>query len=73
MEKTELEQLYTILDGRYVKRKDCDDRHTIITDRLSTGDKKLAVIEYQQKINNWLTLAIVGGIIALLIKVYLGG
>ena len=73
MERSELEDLYTVLDGRYVKRKDCDDRHGIISERLSVGDRKLAVIEYQQKINNWLTLAIVGGIIALLIKVYLGG
>ena len=73
MEQNELEQLYTVLDGRYVKRKDCDDRHVGILGQLADNDKRLAVIEYQQKINNWLTAAIVGGIIALLIKVYLGG
>jgi len=31
------------------------------------------VIEQQQKINNWLTFAIAGGIITLVIKVFLGG
>ena len=73
MERTELEDLLTVLDGRYVKRADCDDRHSGISDRLSLDDKRLAVIEYQQKLNNWLTGAICGGIIALLIKVYIGG
>ena len=73
MERAELEELYSFLDGRYVKRADCDDRHQGIVGQLADNDKRLAVIELQQKINNWLTTAIVGGIVALLIKVYLGG
>lgn len=73
MERAELDDLYTIFDGRYVKRVDCDDKHSGIIDRLSKDDKRLAVIEYQQKINNWLTAAIAGGIVALVIKVFLGG
>lgn len=73
MEKSELDEITAYLDGRYVKRADCDDRHTKVTDSISVTDKKLAVIEYQQKINNWLTAAIAGGIVALVIKVFLGG
>ena len=73
MEKTELEELYTIFDGRYVKRKDCDDRHEKISGQISLNDTRLAVIESQQKLNNWLTGAIAGGIIALVIKVFVGG
>ena len=73
MERNELEDLLAVLDGRYVKRADCDDRHSGISDRLSLDDKRLAVIEYQQKLNNWLTATIAAGIIALLIKVFMGG
>ena len=73
LEKTEIEELTIILDGRYVKRADCDDKNGQIISRLSLDDKRLAVIEYQQKLNNWLTACIAGGIIALVIKVFLGG
>ena len=41
--------------------------------KLAKDSTRFAVLEYQQKLNNWLTGAICGGIIALLIKVYLGG
>ena len=41
--------------------------------KLAKDSTRFAVLEYQQKLNNWLTAAICGGIIALLIKVYLGG
>ena len=66
-------QLQDHFDGRYVKIEDCDQK-TVAFDRLINKDNvRLAIIEQQQKINNWLTLAIAGGIIALVIKVFLGG
>lgn len=40
---------------------------------LHSDDKRLAVIEQQQKVNNWLTLLIASGIVALVIKVFMGG
>lgn len=67
------DQLQDHFDGRYVKIDDCDQK-TVSFDKLLNKDNvRLSVIEQQQKINNWLTLAIAGGIVALVIKVFLGG
>lgn len=60
-------------DARYVKKEDCDSDMKVVEDRLHAGDKKFVGLEFQQKLNNWLTAAIAAGIIALVIKVYLGG
>lgn len=73
IDKEDFTELTERFDARYVKREDCDDKHADINGKLSHDDKRLAVIEYQQKINNWLTAAIAGGIIALVIKVFMGG
>ena len=61
------------LDEIYVRKDDCQDIQGEIEKKLSNDSTRFAVLEYQQKLNNWLTAAICGGIIALLIKVYLGG
>ena len=66
-------QLQDHFDGRYVKIGDCEEQTTSFEKLLNTDNVRLAIIEQQQKINNWLTLAIAGGIIALVIKVFLGG
>lgn len=67
------EALTEFFDTRYVKKDDCDSTTHDIEKKLSNDDKRLAVIELQVKINNWLTTAIAGGVIALVIKVFLGG
>ena len=67
------EQLQDHFDGRYVKIEDCEKRTLVFEQTLNADNIRLAVIEQQQKINNWLTLAIAGGIITLVIKVFLGG
>lgn len=67
------EQLQDHFDGRYRKIADCDDIADAIDKKVSKDNVRLAVIEQQQKVNNWLTLAIAGGIIALVIKVFVGG
>ena len=41
--------------------------------RLSDDDKRLALLEMRLKINNWLSLAIASGIVALVIKIFMGG
>ena len=71
--KEDRDELQIHFDGRYVKREDCDDRQRDVTTKLSNDDKRLAVIETQQKINNWLTLAIASGIVALVIKTFIPG
>lgn len=67
------EALFELFDARYVKQDDCDSTTHEIEKKLHNDDKRLAVIEFQVKINNWLTAAIASGIIALLIRVFLGG
>lgn len=57
----------------FVTRQECDSDMSAMNEKLSKSDARLAVIEYQQKVNNWLTLAIASGIVALVIKTYFGG
>ena len=61
------------LDEIYVRKDACQDIQSTVEKELANDSTRFAVLEYQQKLNNWLTGAICGGIIALLIKVYLGG
>lgn len=60
-------------DTRYKKLVDCDETSGRLSQLLSKDNVRLVVIEHQQKINNWLTLAIASGIIALVIKEFFGG
>ena len=61
------------LDNIYVRKDDCNNIQLDVDRKLANDSTRFAVLEYQQKLNNWLTGAICGGIIALLINVYLGG
>ena len=61
------------LDNIYVRKDDCNNIQLDVDRKLANDSTRFAVLEYQQKLNNWLTGAICGGIIALLIKVFLGG
>ena len=61
------------LDEIYVRKDDCQGTKSTVEKKLANDSTRFAVLEYQQKLNNWMTGAICGGIIALLIKVYLGG
>ena len=69
----EMQEIMDRLDERYRKKAECDKRVDETSNKLANDDKKLAVIEYRLTINNWLSLTIVGGVIALLIKIFLGG
>ena len=73
MEEHEIKELIDRFDIRYVRRSECEDNRAVLQGGLHDSDKRLAVIEQQQKVNNWLTLLIASGIVALVIKVFLGG
>ena len=60
-------------DDRYVLQKDCNEIQEGVNKKFANDDKRIDLLISQQKINNWLTLAIAGGIISLVIKVFLGG
>lgn len=69
----DMNEIINRMDERYMKKTDCESRSADSGARLQSVDKKLAVIEYRLNITNWLTLAIAGGIITLVIKIFLGG
>lgn len=66
-------ELKKVFDDRYVLQADCDSTQQNMLKKFATDDKRIELLVSQQKINNWLTLGIASGIIALVIKVYLGG
>ena len=66
-------ELKKTFDERYVQVKDCNDVQLRTSNKFSNDDKRIELLIHQQTINNWLTGAIASGIIALLIKVFLGG
>ena len=67
------EALTEFFDLRYKKKDDCEADMEDVRGKLANEDKRLPVIELQVKINNWLSLAIAGGVIALVIRVFMGG
>ena len=69
----DIQELKKVFDDRYVLQSDCDNTQATINKKFANDDKRIELLISQQKINNWLTTAIAGGIIALLIKVFLGG
>lgn len=69
----DIQELKRVFDDRYVLQIDCDSIQAGVNSRFANDDKRIELLVRQQKINNWLTSAIAGGIIALLIKVYIGG
>ena len=69
----DITELKKVFDDRYVMIEDCKDTQKQINTKFSNDDKRIELLINQQKINNWLTLAIASGIIALVIKVFLGG
>lgn len=69
----DITELKRVFDDRYVMIEDCKDTQKQINNKFSNDDKRIELLINQQRINNWLTLAIAGGIISLVIKVFLGG
>lgn len=73
MSNDELQDLMKFFDDRYVRQSDCDNTQNLIYKKLANDDKRIDLLLQSQKINNWLTTAIAGGIVTLVIKVFLGG
>ena len=66
-------ELKKVFDDRYVLQADCDATQQNMLKKFATDDKRIELLVSKQQINNWLTLGIASGIIALVIKVFLGG
>lgn len=57
----------------FVQIDNCNDKQARVNSKFANDDKRIELLIHQQTINNWLTGAIASGIIALLIKVFIGG
>lgn len=56
----------------FVTRIECQTDMKSMEDKITPLTVRLAIIEQQQKINNWLTALIAGGVVTALIKLFLG-
>ena len=72
----QLDYLDKHFDDRYneefVHVKDCDNVQTEMNKRFSRDDKKLAVLDLKMTACLWLMGLIASGLVALVIKAYLG-
>ena len=61
----------------FVTRQECDTTTSSLQGRISKitldVEKRLSVIETKQTIQLWLTAAVVGGVITMLVKILFGG
>ena len=69
----DITELKAVFDERYVKQRDCAEKQEDVNRKFSNDNTRIALLISQQKINNWLTLAIAGGIVTLVIKSFFGG
>ena len=68
----DIQELKKVFDDRYVLQSDCDAVQTEMNKRFSRDDKKLAVLDLKMTASLWLIGIIASGIIALVIRAYLG-
>ena len=66
----DITELKKVFDERYVLQSDCNEIQAGVNKKFANDDKRIDLLISQQKINNWLTLAIASGIISLVIKVF---
>ena len=68
----DIKELQSVFDDRYVLQSDCDAVQTEMNKRFSRDDKKLAVLDLKMTACLWLMGIIASGLIALVIRAYLG-
>lgn len=66
-------ELKKVFDDRYVLQSDCDNVQQQMNSKFSNDDKKLALLNLKTSALLWMVGVIASGIVALVIKVYLGG
>ena len=57
----------------FVTRQECQKQTDHFEGKLNKDSVRLAVIETEMKQIKWLTAAVVGGVITMLIKMFFGG
>lgn len=73
IEEQDIKVLQDRFDDRYKQINDCTNEMNDAKKEHTQIFIDIATLKSGQRVNNWLTAAIAGGIIALVIKVFLGG
>lgn len=68
----DIKELQSVFDDRYVLQSDCDAVQTEMNNKFSRDDKKLTVLDLKTTAGLWLMGVIASGLIALVIRVYMG-
>lgn len=69
----DMRQIQEYMELIFVTRKSCDEQTDVYTKRLNEGNTHFAVLDQRLKVTNWLLTAVCGGIVAAVIKLFLGG
>ena len=69
LEKEDIERLREI----FVTRQECDLNMEGLNEKISTENIRLAVIEHRLGTITWLLMTVGGGVITILLKLFLGG
>ena len=73
IDEKDVQLLQSRFDDRYKRIDDCTSDMNDAKKEHTQIFIDIATLKSGQRVNNWLTAAIAGGIIALVIKVFLGG
>lgn len=68
----DITELKKVFDDRYVLQTDCENVQKDMNDKFSRDDKKLAVLDLKMTACLWLMGVVASGIVALVIRAYLG-
>lgn len=82
IDHNDIMELKKVFDDRYVLQSDCNNVQSAINNKLANDDKRIDLILAEQKqmrketknglkLNNWLTTAVLGAIIAGMIAFYI--
>ena len=69
----DLRDLEDHFNGIYKRRDECTNDMNAFREDQTQIRLDIAQLQTSQKFNNWLTAAVAGGIIALVLKIFLGG
>lgn len=69
----DITELKRVFDERYVMQRVCAEKQEEVNKKFSNDNTRIELLINSLKLNNWLTSAIAGGIITLVIKSFFGG
>ncbi|MBE7029541.1 MAG: hypothetical protein IKZ35_04105 [Clostridia bacterium] len=69
----DIKELKRVFDERYVLIGNCDKTQKKVNDKFAKDDKRLDLLNLKMTASLWLVGIIASGIIALVLKVYIGG